>query len=275
LAGRVSKERIITGALLILLCAAAIILGGWFALICAYIGLLATALDALRAFKAAGYKVLWPVVLATAVLMLPAYKILELTGVCILLAISVVLTLCAAVFVRKSDFLDVMLTLFLLMYPVLPASMLLFIACGSNQDMTQVFLAMTLILPSACDSMAYFMGISLGKKKLCPEISPKKTVAGCIGAFLGGTFFGLIMGLIVNKFFWQGIPLEHYVVIGFASGFFSQVGDLSASMLKRFCGIKDFGKYLPGHGGALDRLDSIIVNAVLIFIYSRIMSYLI
>ena len=273
MAGRVSKERIITGALLILLCAAAIILGGWFALICAYIGLLATALDALRAFKAAGYKVLWPVVLATAVLMLPAYKILELTGVCILLAI--VLTLCAAVFVRKSDFLDVMLTLFLLMYPVLPASMLLFIACGSNQDMTQVFLAMTLILPSACDSMAYFMGISLGKKKLCPEISPKKTVAGCIGAFLGGTFFGLIMGLIVNKFFWQGIPLEHYVVIGFASGFFSQVGDLSASMLKRFCGIKDFGKYLPGHGGALDRLDSIIVNAVLIFIYSRIMSYLI
>lgn len=106
MAGRVSKERIITGALLILLCAAAIILGGWFALICAYIGLLATALDALRAFKAAGYKVLWPVVLATAVLMLPAYKILELTGVCILLAISVVLTLCAAVFVRKSDFLE-------------------------------------------------------------------------------------------------------------------------------------------------------------------------
>lgn len=117
MAGRVSKERIITGALLILLCAAAIILGGWFAAICAYVGLLATAFDALRAFKAAGYKVLWPVVLITAVLMLPAYMLLDLTGVCILLAVSVVLTLCAAVFVRKSDFLDVMLTLFLLMYP--------------------------------------------------------------------------------------------------------------------------------------------------------------
>lgn len=91
----------------------------------------------------------------------------------------------------------------------------------------------------------------------------------------GRHFFRTDYGFVVNKFFWQGIPLEHYVVIGFASGFFSQVGDLSASMLKRFCGIKDFGKYLPGHGGALDRLDSIIVNAVLIFIYSRIMSYLI
>lgn len=274
MAGRVSKERIITGSLLTLLCAAAIILGGWFALICTYICLLAVTVDALRAFKSAGYKVLWPIVFATAVIMLPAYMFLELTGVCILLAGSVVLTLCAAVFVRKSDFLDVMLTLFLLMYPVLPASMLLFIACGFEKDMTQIFLAMTVILPSACDCAAYFMGIGLGKKKLCPEISPKKTVAGCIGAFLGGTFFGLIMGLIVNKFFWQGIPLVHYVVIGFASGFFSQVGDLSASMLKRFCGIKDFGRYLPGHGGALDRLDSIIINAVLIFIYSGIMNFL-
>lgn len=112
--------------------------------------------------------------------------------------------------------------------------------------MTQVFLAMTLILPSACDSMAYFMGISLGKKKLCPEISPKKTVAGCIGAFLGGTFFGLIMGLIVNKFFWQGIPLEHYVVIGFASGFFSQVATFRPVCLSRFCGIKDFANICPG-----------------------------
>ena len=271
---KVSKERLITGAFLVLLCAAVIYFGGWFAVVCTFIGLLAASWDALRAFRAAGYKVLWAVVIFTALLMLPAYMALNLTGVCGVLAISVVITLCAGVFVRKSDFLDVMLTLFLVMYPVLPAAMLMFIACEPNQDMARIFLAMTVILPSACDCFAYFMGIGFGKRKLCPEISPKKTVAGCVGAFIGGTLFGLLMGLIVNRFFSQAIPLMHYVVIGFASGFFSQVGDLSASMLKRFCGIKDFGQYLPGHGGVLDRLDSIIVNAVLIFFYSRIMIYL-
>lgn len=60
------------------------------------------------------------------------------------------------------------------------------------------------------------------------------------------------------------------MIIGFASGFFSQVGDLSASLLKRFCGVKDYGSYLPGHGGLLDRMDSIVVTAVLMFLYTGV-----
>ena len=148
--------------------------------------------------------------------------------------------------------------------------MFVFIPAYRVQENNRIFLLMMFLLPSACDVFALLFGMAWGKRKLCPAISPKKTVAGCIGSFVGGTLAGLASGIIINACFTDIIPLYHYVLLGFASGFFSQVGDLSASMLKRFCGIKDFGKYLPGHGGMLDRFDSAIVVAVWIFFYMEI-----
>ena len=80
----------------------------------------------------------------------------------------------------------------------------------------------------------------------------------------------MITGFVVTRCITDVIPFYHYLIIGFASGFFSQVGDLSASLLKRFCGVKDYGSYLPGHGGLLDRMDSIVVTAVLMFLYTGV-----
>lgn len=116
------------------------------------------------------------------------------------------------------------------------------------------------------DSSAYFVGVSIGKHKLCPKISPKKTVEGAIGGILGCSFLTLVFGIVVN-YFGTDYPLIHLAVIGLLCGVTSELGDLAASYIKRFCGVKDFGNIIPGHGGILDRFDSIMFTAPTVFYY--------
>lgn len=109
------------------------------------------------------------------------------------------------------------------------------------------------------DVSAYFVGTLIGKHKLIPEVSPKKTVEGSLGgiifAVLGLLLYGLILDLIV-----EGLRVNYAVlpVLGFILSIISQLGDLIASLIKREHGIKDYGKLLPGHGGIMDRFDSVL-----------------
>lgn len=116
------------------------------------------------------------------------------------------------------------------------------------------------------DTAAYYSGRFLGKHKLCPKVSPKKTVEGSIGGLLGATIFCGIFGFVVNKYIYI-MPLYHYFIIGALCGVFGQFGDLVASSVKRYVGIKDYSNLIPGHGGILDRFDSIIFSATVIFYY--------
>lgn len=114
-----------------------------------------------------------------------------------------------------------------------------------------------------CDSAAYFVGKAIGKHKLFPRHSPKKTWEGAISGFLGGIAgFVLTMYLLVPMF-----PVPKSIIIGVIIGIFGQVGDLAESQLKRDAGVKDSSAILPGHGGALDRFDSILFVAPLILVY--------
>lgn len=114
-----------------------------------------------------------------------------------------------------------------------------------------------------CDSSAYFTGKAIGKHKLFPRVSPKKTWEGAIGGFAGAILgFWLISELSIGNF-----PLIHAIIIGAIIGVVAQTGDLAESQLKRDAGVKDSSNILPGHGGVLDRLDSILFVLPVVFIY--------
>lgn len=115
------------------------------------------------------------------------------------------------------------------------------------------------------DTAAYFVGVFFGKHKLCPVISPKKTIEGAVGGLLGCGIAFLIMGIFYNKFFGEGMSLGFMFFAGLVCAAVSEVGDLAASVIKREFGIKDYGTLFPGHGGIMDRCDSLIFVAPFVY----------
>ena len=121
------------------------------------------------------------------------------------------------------------------------------------------------------DIFAYFIGSKFGKHKLCPKISPKKSVEGAIGGIVGEVLLNVLLLFVFNKFFFEGSSIFSYgvvIVLSIVLSVVSMFGDLAASTIKRNYGIKDFGKLLPGHGGIMDRFDSVLF--VLPVLYSAI-----
>ena len=131
------------------------------------------------------------------------------------------------------------------------------------------FFAAWMIFISAwgSDTCAYFAGVALGKHKAFPKLSPKKSVEGCIGGVVGSGIFGLLYAMILNGV-GRGFPGMYWVfpLLGVAGSIIGQIGDLSASAIKRDMKIKDYGHVIPGHGGILDRFDSIIFTAPMIYL---------
>jgi len=115
---------------------------------------------------------------------------------------------------------------------------------------------------SAGDTMAYFTGRALGRRKLAPALSPNKTVEGALGGLLGS----VACGVLYARFFLPGIPAWYAALAGGAIGIFGQGGDLFESLLKRAAGVKDSGTIFPGHGGIFDRADGIVAAGPILFL---------
>lgn len=123
-----------------------------------------------------------------------------------------------------------------------------------------------------CDTCAYCVGMLIGKHKMAPKLSPKKSVEGGVGGVVGAALLGVLFALAMNQ--WGGAnanPL-HYAIICGVGGMISQVGDLAASAIKRNHDIKDYGKLIPGHGGILDRFDSVIFTAPVIYYLATVLA---
>ncbi len=123
-----------------------------------------------------------------------------------------------------------------------------------------------------CDTCAYCVGMLIGKHKMAPKLSPKKSVEGGVGGIIGAALLGVIFAFAMNQ--WGGVSVSplHYAVICAAGGAISQVGDLAASAVKRNHEIKDYGKLIPGHGGILDRFDSVIFTAPVIYYLAALLA---
>lgn len=115
------------------------------------------------------------------------------------------------------------------------------------------------------DTAAYFVGMNLGRHKLAPTLSPKKTIEGAAGGAAGSILAALLVGLLAPQ-----MALYHYILIGLLVGLIGLVGDLAESALKRMAGLKDSGAVIPGHGGVLDRFDSMLFTGPAVYYYLRL-----
>ncbi len=116
-----------------------------------------------------------------------------------------------------------------------------------------------------CDTCAYCVGMLIGKHKMAPRLSPKKSVEGGVGGVLGAAILGALFSLAMNQWAQTDVNPAFYALICGVGGIISQIGDLAASAIKRNHEIKDYGKLIPGHGGILDRFDSVIFTAPVIY----------
>lgn len=139
---------------------------------------------------------------------------------------------------------------------------------GHNHGMFYVIIA--IFSAWIADVGAFFAGSFLGKHKLCPQISPKKTVEGLVGGFVLDIAAMLVFGYIFHAIFYAyQVQISYFslFVIGLVGAALSVIGDLSFSLIKRSCHIKDFGEVIPGHGGILDRFDSVIFVAPFVYFW--------
>ena len=137
-----------------------------------------------------------------------------------------------------------------------------------NQTFTPLLLLGSFILVWVNDSFAYLVGKNFGKQKLFPRISPKKTVEG----FLGGLFFACVASYFIANFT-NTLSFTNWLILSIIVSVFGTLGDLIESKFKRQANVKDSGVIMPGHGGLLDRLDSIIFAAPFIFLFLRLVTY--
>lgn len=226
-------------------------------------------------FRKSEYKNSWGVPLLLCVAIYPLWYFLGYKGILIALSLSICLALAVFTFKAEMELKDLLATIFSLIYPMALVSLAFALSrefpCGGT-----FAISFAIFLPVFSDTFAYLVGSTLGKRKLCPSISPKKTVAGAIGGLLGSVLCAVTFFLLFD--FYAVIPVGYvtfsdsvavravvFVVLGIVGGVLAEIGDLAASRIKRTMNIKDFGNIFPGHGGVLDRLDSIMFTLVMLF----------
>jgi len=271
MAKKVPAIKYISGISLVILLIVMTYIGGWILSIAMALATLFFTYDVITVLKKIDKQVYAPILYISNLLLLPAYIWLKLEGVLLLFIVMTLFMFLVALFDKQHNFENVVHSCFVFIYPILPAASLIYITCLNDKTLTGILLFMACMYPSFADMGGFYFGKYFGKKKLCPEISPNKTIAGCIGGFVWATLFSVLFGwFVIGLKIYTGIDFIHYVILGFLCGGFAQVGDLIASMLKRYCKVKDFGTYFPGQGGTLDRFDSILICAVVIFVYAHL-----
>jgi phosphatidate cytidylyltransferase len=171
---------------------------------------------------------------------------------------------------RKSPTLNMSVTLFgALFYSILFGSFILIRELPEHHNLNYsaagTWLAMLILAIWLGDTAAYVLGSLLGRHKLMERISPKKTTEGAVAGFL----FTVVAAYICHLWFVEELTLVETLIFGGIAGLFSQYGDLFESMIKRDVGVKDSSKLIPGHGGIMDRFDSLTITAPAIYIYLK------
>ena len=195
----------------------------------------------------------------------------------VLLAITIVVSIKCILFLFYDSVQKISISskyLYLLGYITLPFLFIVKISFGTNDYNPKIIIGLFVLIWTN-DTFAYLVGKSMGKHKLFERVSPKKTIEG----FLGGMIFAAFAGFLISKLYIQPNPafsgrsILIWTIIALIVSVFGTIGDLIESKFKRIAGVKDSGSIMPGHGGILDRLDSVIFVAPIIFLFYQILYY--
>lgn len=259
--------RIITGACLTAFLAFALAMGGWVFSTLFMIFMAAAMYEMYRALGEAGHRpVQWPGWLCMAV-SIPIFLLYDSVGTLMPLVAGACMLTAGMVMFRKDPKLeDICVSCLPLICVLMPGMCMVGLQNAPGRGPQLLLTLMAFGVPLAGDTAAYFIGSRFGKRKLCPAVSPNKSVEGAAAGLGGSMLFSLLLYGIFAIFislpaFW------HFIILGLVGAVAGQLGDLFASLIKRHCGIKDYGTIFPGHGGVMDRLDSVLWATVIMYIY--------
>jgi len=202
--------------------------------------------------------ILLPIFLAILVIFPPIALAITLTAICTIIAFELIRA--------SKEAKTTQMRFFIILLGIIPIPLALsclywlrtFVFEGEYGQWLVLF---PIVVTFLTDSGAYFVGKGIGKHKPFPNISPNKTVAGCVGGIIIGTVGVVTYGLITSYFSSLIFTIPILIIYGAIGSVMTELGDLSFSLLKRKLGIKDYGNLIPGHGGMLDRFDSMIFSA--------------
>ena len=173
-----------------------------------------------------------------------------------IIPISIIVLMCEMVLNHKKNIIDICTTVFGIVY--IPLELLFFSMTREDLNLGRFLVWYIVIASWGSDSCAYLIGKNFGKHHFT-EISPNKTIEGCIAGIVGAMIISAFYTIAINNIFNLTISVLTTTIITGILAFIGQIGDLTASSVKRYCNIKDFSELIPGHGGLLDRIDSVIL----------------
>lgn len=266
-------QRIATGVPLAAGLVFALCVGGWLMALVVMVCLSLALYEELRALQNGGYHpVWWPsfaALIASAPLMM-SHSTVAFGSVVLVFSLMVLLCIMCR---KEPQLQDVMMSILPLLSIVLPGLCMFGLLDTQPRSLQLYLLFLAFAAPILGDTCAYFVGSAVGGPKLCPSISPNKTIAGALGGLAGSVLSTVVIGGVFSLFVkdYAFPPLWVSALIGLVAGAAGQVGDLLASMVKRHCKIKDFGTIFPGHGGMMDRLDSILFSVLIIYCFRALL----
>ena len=259
--------RIITGACLTLFLIGVLAAGGWLFSALYMIFICFSMYEVFRAMAEAGHRpVQWPSWLCL-LLSVPLFHYLGSVSLLLPLVAGACMLIAAMVMFRSEPRLeDILMSSLPLACVLLPGMCMIGLQVVPERAQQLLLTILAFGIPLSGDTVAYFIGSRFGVRRLCPAVSPNKSLEGAAAGLAGSLVFSMIVFGIFS-IFTNMPPFWHSLVLGFLGGLSGQLGDLFASLIKRHCGIKDFGSIFPGHGGVMDRLDSVYWATVVMYVY--------
>ena len=271
-------KRVITGAVFTVVLLLGIALQGWVLRGLLLFAMLVSLSEMYRAFRRTGADpVRWAGYLycVLAVLAQSLYSALdhpmfgEISPPMLALTLSLLIAMTVIVARGKVAFVSMVTTVFPMLYPGLFFSLMITLQDLSTRFASTVALLLAFFIASVNDVFALLVGVRFGRHKLSPEISPKKSVEGSIGGLAASVLFAVLVPVLAN---WAASiwPEINPTGVALPPLWAFALGDLVASLVKRHCGIKDFGTIFPGHGGMMDRMDGILFCGVACYLFFRL-----